>query len=136
MWTLGSLLADKAKIINNIDLVIPVPLHRDKLKKRGFNQSQILAGYVSKKLGTKLDTKSLIRVKNTNAQSTLSRKGRLRNMEKAFVVLNNRNILNKKILIVDDIYTTGTIVSECAKALKAGGAREIIILTVASGKGF
>lgn len=134
--TFIKLLLDKITVFNNIDMVIPVPLHAKRMRQRGFNQSESLAKEIASELKCEYDNKSLIRIKDTISQSKLNRLKRLKNLKNVFKVLNYDIINSKDILLIDDIYTTGTTVSECAKALKFSGANKVYVLTIASGKGY
>jgi len=112
-------------------LTIPVPLHRRRLKTRGFNQSLLLARVISSDLGTRLDYRSFIRRRHTRAQTGLSKEERRKNVKDAFSVMNPEIIEDKEILLVDDVFTTGHTLNECAKTLKKSGARAVICLTLA-----
>ncbi len=76
-------------------------------------------------------TNSLYKIKNIQPQSSLDKQNREKNIQGAYVIKNTKNIINKKVLLVDDIYTTGNTVNECSKMLKLAGARKIGILTIA-----
>lgn len=134
--TFVQIMLDNIPKMDDIDLVLSVPLHKERLKERGFNQSQNLAEALAQRLGIYSDNNIFIRAKNTKSQATLSREKRLKNLKGAFRVINMYEITNKNILLVDDIYTTGATVSECAKTLKIAGASKVYVLTVASGKGY
>ena len=118
--------------IANIDCIMPVPLHKSRQRQRGFNQSEILARCLSKYLGIPAYTKCLYRIKKTKDQKGLSRAERLHNLDNAFVVKEFPKKV-KNILIVDDVYTTGTTIEKCAKILKDAGANEIYFLTICTG---
>ena len=118
--------------VANIDCIMPVPLHKSRQRQRGFNQSEILAGCLSKYLGIPVYTKCLYRIKKTKDQKGLSRAERLHNLDNAFVVKEFPNKV-KNVLIVDDVYTTGTTIEKCAKILKDAGANEIYFLTICTG---
>ncbi|MCK4635331.1 MAG: ComF family protein [Candidatus Moranbacteria bacterium] len=112
------------------DLIIPVPLHKQRLRWRGFNQSESLARDLDLKIP--IVTNSLIRKNNTIPQVKMkNRKQRLENLNDAFCVENPEIIKNKKILLIDDIITTGTTLSVCAKILKQVGAEEVRALVIA-----
>lgn len=111
-------------------LLVPVPLHRLRLKERGFNQSLLLARAVSKKLSLDLDFSSLKRSKATRSQIDLSGKEREENVKNAFILDDPEMIKGRKTLIIDDVYTTGSTVSECAKTLKQASS-EVHVLTLA-----
>lgn len=124
-------------IHSNIDMIIPVPLHRTKHKKRGYNQAKIIADAISEAVDIPCESHYLMRTMNTKPQKHLSDVGRIHNMQKkAFQVIRPECIENKRILLCDDIYTTGSTINGCAKALLRQGAREVYFITVAIGKGF
>lgn len=118
--------------VSNIDCIIPVPLHSSRKRMRGFNQSDILAKYLSKYLELPVFFDCLCRVKKTKDQKGLNRTERLHNLDNAFMVRDlPPNI--KNILIVDDVYTTGTTIEKCAKVLKDSGINKIYFLTICTG---
>ena len=112
------------------DTIVPVPLHDTRLAQRGFNQSLLLARELAKRVGTKVDYLSLVRTRHTPPQVNLKRKERLDNVKGAFSVKNPSMLKGKKVLLMDDVYTTGATVRECSKILKKSGAR-VFVLTVA-----
>ena len=131
----GSLLAEfLCEVIseNNIDIdvIVFVPSSKKALRERGFNQCEYLAKEISKRL--KIDLcKDIIKVKNTKEQKLLSKEERYKNIMGAFALKSERNIKNKRILLIDDVITTGATLHECEKILKLNGATSIKILTVA-----
>lgn len=113
------------------DAILPVPLHRSRSKQRGYNQAEILAREVAKARHLALMTKNLIRVRRTAAQWQFSNKReRLDNVKNAFHILNPEQVREKHLLLIDDIFTTGSTVNECAKTLKRAGAASVVVLTV------
>lgn len=116
--------------LKEIDVIIPVPLHRKRLRERGFNQAELLARVVSKYYERPV-VSALERVKDTRAQFDLPREDRFKNITGAFKVSDSKSVYNKRILLLDDIYTTGSTIAECSKALRTAGARRIEILTLA-----
>jgi ComF family protein len=116
---------------SKFDLVVPIPLHRKKLKERGFNQAELLARVIATHFGLKLVKNNLQRVKATKSQTSLSKKKRIENIKGAFQFRNKGKFQAKKILLVDDVYTTGTTVREAARVLKKAKARETYIFTLA-----
>ena len=134
MSFLGHLLSsfDKEWIPNRKDFVIiPVPLHKKRLKERGFNQSLLLGKVLASDLGNQLDYLSLIRERYTRAQTGLKREARKRNVKGAFSIIDPDNVKDKKILLVDDVFTTGYTLNECARILKKSGATNVICITLA-----
>lgn len=116
------------------DLVIPVPMYYKRKLERGYNQSEILAKEISKNLNVKCLTKVLRKFKKSEVQSTLHLDKRKENVLNTYLVKNSEKIKNKIVLLVDDIYTTGATANECAKMLKMGGAKKVIVITIAHGK--
>lgn len=115
------------------DLISSVPLHWEKKLKRGFNQSEKLAKKVAK--WQQISYLSLLkRVKDTDPQMKLKRSQRLLNLEGAFKVRKSQDISNKRILIVDDVTTTGATLEECARVFKEAGAKSVWGLVIAHGK--
>lgn len=116
------------------DLIIPVPMHYTKYYERGYNQSEILAKYISKELGIKYNTRVLKKIKKTRVQSTLNAIDRRNNVMNTYAVKRKNKIYGKIILLIDDIYTTGATVNECSKVLKENDVGKIIVVTIARGK--
>ena len=113
------------------DLLIPVPLHYTRLIKRRYNQSALLVQKLSKMTNIPYDNFSLIRKRKTKPQVEVSGKERITNVKNAFTVKCPNNIKGKRIILIDDIMTTGSTVKESALALKKAGAKSIDILTIA-----
>lgn len=129
---MGLMMADKIKAEGiEIDLILPVPLYGGKEKERGFNQATILSKYISKKSKIPFNIDVLVRTRNTKVMYNLTRRERQENVADAFKVLNNGVIIDKKILLVDDILTTGSTVDECSKLLLNFGAKTVTVLTFA-----
>lgn len=118
-------------IINTADLVIPVPMHKLKRILRLYNQAHILAKDISILANIPLDPKSLKKVKYTKSQTFLTKSERSKNLVNTIIVENNELIKGKKILLVDDVITTGETINNCAKVLKKNGASKVIILSIA-----
>lgn len=111
--------------------ILPVPLHRSRSRQRGYNQAEILAKVVAKTHHLTLMTRNLIRVRRTAAQWQFSNKReRLENVKNAFQLRFPEQIRDKHLLLIDDIFTTGSTVNECAKTLKHAGAASVVVLTV------
>jgi ComF family protein len=106
------------------DLIIPVPLHRSRERQRGYNQAELIAGRLDRRMNTRL----LRRRKNTPSQTGLSRNERKRNLTAAFEV---RGEIEGSVIVVDDVYTTGSTMNEIARTLKRAGAERVEVLTVA-----
>lgn len=128
---LGRLMLEALPPSLNTDLVIPVPLHPSRLREREFNQSLLLADQVATYLHQPLSFTNLVRTVPSEPQSTLSRKERLKNLRRAFAVRHPEQVAQKRILLIDDVFTTGTTVNECAKVLRKAGAEAVFVLTLA-----
>ncbi len=114
-----------------LDLIIPVPLHPRRLRWRGFNQSVLLGREVGRAWGIPLDPFVLTRKTETVPQSTLTLKERGPNVRGAFSIAPRRSVENLRLLLMDDIYTSGATVNECTRVLLHAGAREVRVLTLA-----
>ncbi|MBR3250053.1 MAG: ComF family protein [Clostridia bacterium] len=119
------------EIIKSYDIIIPVPLSKERRKKRGYNQSGLIAKEISKKLNIPINQTSLKKVKNIVAQSTLNKEQREKNIQGAYILKNAKSLKSKKVLIIDDIYTTGSTINECSKILYEVGTNKIGALTIA-----
>ncbi|MBU1086165.1 MAG: ComF family protein [Candidatus Omnitrophica bacterium] len=115
----------------NIDLITAVPLHRHKLRERGFNQSELIAAKISSFFKIENSFNNLCRIKKTVSQVTLTAKQRQLNTTGAFSCKQPGEFKNKRILLVDDIFTTGSTLNECARVLKQSGAKKVTCLTIA-----
>lgn len=118
-----------ASLPEGIDAVIPVPLARERERERGFNQAALLAERVARRLGVPPNRRWLARVRATRPQSDLTAAERSANVRGAFRA--SPRVAGRHVLIVDDVLTTGATLAECARALRAAGARRIGVLTVA-----
>jgi ComF family protein len=112
-------------------IVMPVPLHRKKLRERGFNQSLLLARQVAPRLGAVLDYSSLCRTRDTQAQMELRKQERRKNVRRAFECIDPKAVKGKAVLLIDDVATTGSTLNECARVLKRAGCRKVLCLVVA-----
>ncbi|MFH1046336.1 MAG: ComF family protein [Candidatus Omnitrophota bacterium] len=117
--------------LDTIDLILPVPLHQVKLRERQFNQATLLARTLAKEFSRDIHEKTLVRIRNTPSQTALTKAQRLKNVAGAFSVRLPASIDKKRILLIDDVFTTGATVGECAKVLTQAGARSVEILTLA-----
>ena len=113
------------------EYMLPVPLHPRRLRERGFNQALVLARILSRTYHIPLDRENLIRTRWTQSQVGLSERERKDNVRGAFAVLHTARITGSTILLLDDIYTSGSTVDECSKVLINAGARKVDILTLA-----
>lgn len=122
------------KMEMDYDIIIPMPIHFNRMKTRGFNQAEILSSKIASNYQGLVDNTILIRVKDTPHQTGLSRKNRLDNLFNAFKIVDKDKIKDKRILIIDDIYTTGTTLDECASTLLFAGAKSVDCLCLARGR--
>lgn len=130
----GSLMGkdlNKTEQYQNIDFIIPVPLHPKKFKKRGYNQSEEIAKGLAKSMNVPLDTKLLTRGVFTETQTKKSRFNRWQNVEDVFVVNNYEALVGKHVLLVDDVITTGATIEACAQKLIAAGVQKISVVSIA-----
>jgi len=128
---LAELIEDRLALDDAYDVVIPVPLHRRRLLRRGFNQSALLAMAVTRKLRCRLDVSTLIRVIATPPQTAQDLDSRRRNVHNAFAVRYPERVAGLKVLLIDDVLTTGATANECARLLRAAGADSVDLLTIA-----
>ena len=115
------------------DVIIPVPLHATRLYERGFNQAEVLCEEISKKYERQYRNDLLFRIKDTPHQTGLNRDNRLLNLSNAFKITDIKKIKNKRILIIDDIFTTGSTLDEVAFTLLKAGAKSVSGLCLARG---
>lgn len=130
---LGRLMADRAPILfgqPSIDAVVPVPLHKERERERGFNQAELLAGVVANRFHRPVLRKALARIRRTPPQAGKPRE-RMRNVRGAFAVGNPETVKDRTLLLVDDVFTTGATVNECAKVLMKAGAQGVFVYTLA-----
>lgn len=113
------------------DVFIPVPLHPARLRAREFNQSLLLADQLGRHLSRPVSATNLVRTAVTDPQTALSRQARLRNLRNAFTIRRPQDLAEKRILLVDDVFTTGTTLNECAKTLRKAGSGPVFALTLA-----
>jgi ComF family protein len=114
-----------------VDLVVPTPLHRRRLRERGFNQSAVLARHVGRQLGCRVALSSVVRLRDTPSQVGLGPTARARNVAQAFAVRDRTIIEGRTILLIDDVWTSGATARAVATALRDAGANAIDVLTIA-----
>ncbi|KUK10896.1 MAG: Phosphoribosyltransferase [Clostridia bacterium 41_269] len=134
--TLGRILGKKLRTslkLRNIDYVVPVPMHNKRLKERGFNQSILIAREVAREIRRPIIENILQKKVNTVPQVQLSLNQRKTNPVNSFKVKDAEIVKNKVVLLIDDVFTTGTTVAECARELLKAGAEEVYVGTVATG---
>ena len=117
--------------IRSYDIIIPVPMHNKKKAKRGYNQSELIAKELAKKAEIRMENHTLIKIKNNKVQSTLNKEERKNNVKNVYKLVNKEKIENKKVLIFDDIYTTGATIEACIQEISKANVKKIGILTLA-----
>ncbi len=117
--------------VSTIDVIVPVPLHWLKKLRRGFNQSELLSRGIHRHFSIPMSTNNLCRVKNTDSQTHLTKSQRQVNIRDAFFVKRPEAFRGKRVLLVDDVLTTGVTVSECARKLKKAGAASVHVFILA-----
>ena len=132
---LSGLLADylvKYKVVFPQEaLLIPAPLHSYRRRERGFNQAELIGHLLSERIGVNLEKEVLIKTKSTKSQVELSAEERRQNLAGVFAVKNPEKILNKNIILLDDVKTTGSTLEEAAGVLKSAGVKRVWAITVA-----
>ncbi len=128
---LGDWMATGINVLITIDMIMPVPLHVQRLKQRGFNQALLLAHRMSARKGIKLNIDNLARVRPTRPQVELTGEERKKNVAGAFMLRRPGDVENRHIVLVDDVFTTGATMNECAGVLKKAGASQVTALTLA-----
>ncbi|MEO7327749.1 MAG: ComF family protein [Minicystis sp.] len=114
-----------------VDLIVPVPLHPHRLAERGYNQAALLAAQLAQSLGARLGPRALARVRNTPPQAQLDRARRLGNVVEAFRLRTPLQVRGRRVLLIDDVATTGATLAACRAALLEGGARSVTALVIA-----
>lgn len=115
-------------------IIAPVPLHASRELERGYNQACLLSQKLGKKTGISHNPHLLLRTRNTQRQSSLSRRERGNNVREAFSVTRQEDVQGKTIILVDDVFTTGSTLNECSRVLKTAGAEKVLVLVFATGK--
>lgn len=119
------------EFLKSYDIIIPVPIHKKRKRMRGYNQSELIAEKVANNLNLKIGKDVLYKNKHTKPQSSMDKVQRLKNAQGVYIVENKHKILNKNVVILDDIYTTGATANECRKILLLSGAKKVGIITIA-----
>ncbi|MBR3888708.1 MAG: ComF family protein [Clostridia bacterium] len=131
----GDLLAYRLKQYNLCaDLVVPVPIHYKRDLARGYNQSAYIAKFVGELIDIPVNKNILVKIKYNQKQSLLDVNSRKENVKNVYSVVKGNLVKDKKILLIDDIFTTGSTVNECSRVLKEAGAKEVIVATVLYGR--
>ena len=124
------------KLLNSYDIIIPVPMFEKKKSKRGYNQTELISKEISKRLDITFNNNILFKIKENKTQSLLNYHERKQNVLNVYKINNSemKNVRNKKIILFDDIYTTGFTVKECIKELEKLNPKKIDVLVLAKGK--
>ncbi len=122
---------NKNKVFNSVDLIIPVPLHKKRMLQRGYNQSACFAEGLSEKLNAIVENNNLVRITATETQTHKSRFARFENMQEVFTVKNPERLMNKHVLLVDDVITTGSTLEACSVQLLKIPGLKLSIATIA-----
>lgn len=125
-------IAEYSLPIDYLDLIIPIPLHKTKLREREFNQAQVLSEYIGKKFNKPVINNVLTRNRLTKTQTGMNNQERFLNAKGSFSLTDNFALEGKNILLVDDVLTTGATSSEASYVLKNAGANIVFVLTLAS----
>lgn len=136
---MGKLMAEVVKAEARywpLDLILPVPASLGSMSQRGFNQTELLGRQISREIKVPFDNALLLRVKETPAQRELTKEEREKNLLCAFRVRDPKKVVGKNILLVDDVYTTGSTIRECTRTLLDAGAARVSVIVWATGRGF
>jgi ComF family protein len=121
--------------LKSTNLIIPVPLHPERERERGFNQALLLARELTRLSGWPLDEHSVVRRTHTSRhRAGMDAKARRKSVADAFAVRHPKLVAGRRVLLIDDVFTSGATVSACAAALKAAGAQAVFVLTLARAK--
>ena len=131
--TLGQTMADfpyPLFDIRDYEIIMPVPLHVRRLRERGFNQALLIARTIAKRHHLKLDYLSLAKIKDTAPQVAFGRRERESNVKGAFAVTDPKRVKGMRVVLIDDVLTTGSTTRECARVLNRSGATSVAVLTL------
>ena len=117
--------------IKSYDIIIPVPIHKKRMRERGYNQSELISKELASMCDLAIYTNVLTKVKNNKPQSTLDQKEREENTKNVYKLINSEKIYNKKVLIFDDVFTTGATISACVREIEKASPSKIGVLTLA-----
>lgn len=118
--------------LKNYDIIIPVPISKNRKKQRGYNQTELIAKKIANNIeNISLENKVLKKVKDIVPQSTLTQAERIENVKNAYTIINKEKIQGKSIVLLDDVFTTGSTLNECSRILEKANAKNIDILTIA-----
>ncbi len=114
-------------------IIIPIPIYKTRFRERGYNQSELLAKSIAKQFGFIISVRTLKKIRHTKKQGTSkSKEERMHNIANSFSITTNKHIMNKNIILIDDIATTGSTLSEARKTLLAAGAKRVMAWTIAN----
>ena len=119
------------EILKSYDTIIPVPISTKRRKERGYNQSELIAREIAKKVEIEYNYQCLFKTKNIVEQSKLNKEERQKNIQGVYQIDKPQLLENKKLLLIDDIYTTGSTVNECSKTLNQANPKQIGVMTLA-----
>lgn len=119
------------EFIQKYDTIVPVPISRKRYNQRGYNQSYLIAKEIANNTNLKVENNSLHKIKNIIEQSKLNRDEREKNIQGVYFLRNPQELNNKKVILLDDIYTTGSTANECSKTLMQANPKEIAVFTIA-----
>ncbi len=117
--------------LKNYDIIIPVPIHKKRKLERGYNQTELICRFLAKNIDTLQILNVLKKIQNTHPQSTLNKSERKNNVNGIYEIKNFYQLNNKKVLLLDDIYTTGSTVNECCKILRTSNPKQLDVITIA-----
>jgi ComF family protein len=134
-FIMGKLMAQKT--LSRVSLsgnavLVPVPLHPDRLRERGYNQSERLAQGFASFSGHEIFTDIIKRIRKTETQTALDHEQRAQNVQNAFIFSGDISLSNREVILIDDVMTTGSTISACAEALRKGGAERITVSVLAT----
>lgn len=119
------------EFIKSYDTIVPVPISKKRYKERGYNQSYLIAKEISKKTKLELQDRCIIKSKNVIEQSKLNKEEREKNIKDVYEIIDKETLQNKRIILVDDIYTTGNTVNECCRILQKAQPKSISVIVIA-----
>jgi ComF family protein len=128
---LGRYLCSHLPMVIDHDVIVPVPLHLHRLRWRGFNQSALLARVLAAHTGRRIELQALARLRATPPQVGLGERARRRNVARAFSVRDPERLRDRRVLLIDDVMTTGATVNECARVLRRAGAAQVDVVVLA-----
>jgi ComF family protein len=128
---LGDWMADRVRLNGDIDIIMPVPFHSKRFRQRGFNQALLLAHRLSDRNKLPFSCDNLVRVRPTRPQVELTGDERIKNVVGAFALKKPGAVEASHVVLVDDVFTTGATMNECADVLKKSGAAQVTVLTLA-----